>query len=388
MKRVNSIILCLLLFSLGSQAQAQGQYQKVCDTIPYEIVYHKIVIPVEVNGKRVKFIVDTGGQTALTHSAAVELGAKQTSSRPISDFGGKASLYGEGEMYNVQLSPNLKIPIQKIIITPNVGFFKSLGVVGLLSGDVFANCVISFDSQLKIMVINYPYRPLGLKVTDGMVMDGGQYKHTVVKASFSGVTLDVLFDTGAHGFLMLTEHDYSQLKELIPTKIINTGFGIGGVGIGGPGKPGDLKNISVSEIDFMGKKFLNAETTLSKNGSTILGVDVLNYGKVIIDYARNRFYFLPFDDSVIESVPLKKSWNISILPMDGMFKISAVWSTIKNTVSFGEQVISINGTTLDGLPLSQLVIDDMMDEIKNDSTEIVLKDPKTDKTRKVTIFKE
>lgn len=36
---------------------------KVCDTIPYELVHNKIIIPVTINGVKTKYIVDTGGKT-------------------------------------------------------------------------------------------------------------------------------------------------------------------------------------------------------------------------------------------------------------------------------------------------------------------------------------
>lgn len=42
---------------------------KVCDTIPYEFIQEKIIIPVTVNGVNVKYIVDTGGRTGTMLAA-------------------------------------------------------------------------------------------------------------------------------------------------------------------------------------------------------------------------------------------------------------------------------------------------------------------------------
>lgn len=41
----------------------QQPTKRICDTIHYEFIQGKIVIPVVVNGVKVKYIVDTGGQT-------------------------------------------------------------------------------------------------------------------------------------------------------------------------------------------------------------------------------------------------------------------------------------------------------------------------------------
>ena len=62
-------------------------------------------------------------------------------------------------MSNVQLSPNYKLAEIKSLIFPQNGFFKELGVVGLLGSDAFGQAVLTFDACEQIMIINYPYRP-------------------------------------------------------------------------------------------------------------------------------------------------------------------------------------------------------------------------------------
>ena len=67
MKRIGILTgLWLLLFlNCGQEMVAQIQ-NKVCDTIPYEFIQEKIIIPVTVNGVNVKYIVDTGMHKAPT----------------------------------------------------------------------------------------------------------------------------------------------------------------------------------------------------------------------------------------------------------------------------------------------------------------------------------
>lgn len=66
MKRIGILTgLWLLLFlNCGQETIAQIQ-NKVCDTIPYEFIQEKIIIPVTVNGVNVKYIVDTGEEPEL-----------------------------------------------------------------------------------------------------------------------------------------------------------------------------------------------------------------------------------------------------------------------------------------------------------------------------------
>ena len=62
--------LWLLLFLNCGQRMAAQIRNKVCDTIPYEFIQEKIIIPVTVNGIKVKYIVDTGGRTGTMYDAA------------------------------------------------------------------------------------------------------------------------------------------------------------------------------------------------------------------------------------------------------------------------------------------------------------------------------
>ncbi len=48
---------------------SQQPTKRICDTIHYEFIQGKIVIPVVVNGVKVKYIVDTGGQAGTDWDA-------------------------------------------------------------------------------------------------------------------------------------------------------------------------------------------------------------------------------------------------------------------------------------------------------------------------------
>ena len=65
-------IALILLLTKGVSTMAQIS-NKVCDTIPYEFVHNKIIIPVTVNGMQVKYIVDTGGITGTMWETAVKM---------------------------------------------------------------------------------------------------------------------------------------------------------------------------------------------------------------------------------------------------------------------------------------------------------------------------
>lgn len=380
------LLFFILSFTFLS-AKSQGISQKVCDTIPYKIVHQKIIFPVKINDTLVHFILDTGGQTGIMYNCMKELGVKQLGGGSVvGDYGGNSLSYGRGTMTNILIGDNYKIPTKEVIVFPETAFFKNLGVVGIFSGDALANCVLTIDSKNQILVFNYPYRPERLKLEDGYEMHGGSAKHSTIKCKFGGIEQNVLFDSGAQGFLMLTSDDYANFPKG-SSKEVMQGYGINGVGIGGIGKPQNMHRVVVNELNFAGKKFENIETTIGTRGLTILGLDMINYGKVIIDYSRNRFYYLPFSEDIVKSVRLQEQWDVSILPADKGFMVTAVWGEAQKRVKYGEKVVDINGKSLDGVEQSQIVLEDIMSDIVEDKAFIIVQDS-LKKQRKIEIFRK
>ena len=378
-------IVVLLLFgfitSLPVITIAQQTTRRICDTIHYEYVHDKIIIPVIVNGVKVKYIVDTGGQTGTDWEHVKAMGGVATgASNAISDHNDKKQLYQMAKVKNVQLSPNYMLAEMKTMVLPVIGSFKSIGVVGILGGDAFAQSVVTFDAREQIMVINYPYRPDRLKITDGVEMFPGSTHHSIINMNLGGVEKRVLFDTGADGFLLLTADDFKDIEDAGRGEKTAHGVGINGVGLEGLSKPVEMSKVNVKEVTVLDKKFTNAGSVISDKSTTIVGVDLLEYGKVVIDYMRNRFYFFPFDSEIADLGGAPKTWNVSILPANERFEITTVWDSMKDVVTFGDQVININGTDITGFPMSQPAVDSVMNAIRSDVGYIVvLKDGKKEK---------
>ena len=194
----------------------------------------------------------------------------------------------------------------------------------------------------------------------------------------------VLFDTGAGGFLLYSTEDYERLSDI--SKVTNHGYGIVAAGITGLGKPVDIKKVTVPPINIMGKEFTNVGSTTTVMNGSIIGVDLLEYGKVIIDYMRRRFYFFPFEEGKTDMGGAPALWNVSILPRNDRFEITTIWDSMKDKVAFGDQVININGTSLDDCPMSQMAVEDIMNAIPGDTGYIIVK--KDNQEKKIEIRKE
>ena len=67
-----------------------------------------------------------------------------------------------------------------------------------------------------------------------------------------------------------------------------------------------------------------------------------------------------------------KNWNVGVLPANNRFEITTIWSSLKGQVEFGDQVVNINGKSLEGLPLSQVEVDNIFNAIEGDESYIVV----------------
>lgn len=375
----------LLFLNCGQETAAQAR-NRVCDTIPYEFIQDKIIIPATVNGIQVKYIVDTGGRTGTEYDVATEMKATAAGYMRISDVNAQTANYQEAHIQNFSIGQNYKVEQLKTMILPKNSFFTGLGVVGILGGDAFAQSVVTFDSSLQIMVINHPYRPEGLKVTEGIPLLDETEHHSNVNIRLGETELEVLFDTGAGGFLLYSTDDCKRLADVCHSQEINRGYGIVTAGISGLGKPVEIKKVNVPSLHIMGKEFVNVGSTTTAMNGSIIGVDLLKYGKVIIDYMRRRFYFLPFEKEKTDMGGAPALWNVSILPMNERFEITTLWESMKDKVAYGDQVTDINGTSLKDCPKSQLAVEEIMNAISGDTAYIIVK--KGNLEKKIEIRKE
>lgn len=383
----NRIYYIYVFFIILCNSVHAQQTKRICDTIPYEFIQEKIVIPVVVNGVKTKYIVDTGGKTGTMWEEAMEMKVESAGSLvSISDLNGSGISYQKGILKNIQLSANYQINELHTMVFPEVGMFKKLGVAGILGGDAFAQAVITFDSRKKVMIINYPYRPLGLKIQDGVEMFPGTAHHSIINVNIGGIDKKMLFDSGAHGFFIISKDDFVEFQEEGVCEQVAAAYGVNGAGLLGLGQPVDIFKGSVPELNFLGKKFTNVGCITNPNSQSIIGVDILKYGKVVIDYMRSRFYFFPFDDVVEDMGGAPKTWNVGVLPLNERFEVVTVWNSMKEQVSFGEEVVDINGTSLEGLPMDQTKIDEIMDSIEGDTAYIIVL--REGKKEKIEIRKE
>ena len=301
-------ILILLLVSASFFAQPDPGFHFVNPNqraikIKFEQLNNLIIIPVELNGVELSFLLDTGVDKtlliALEAGESMELNkANQVNIRGLGiddNFVAYQSIentlqigsaiHNNKDVYFIldkdnKLTKRLGLPINGII---GYDFFKDFivridykrNLIKLYNPEKFNRKLRSFEALPLLFYKRKPY--LNLKVKD---------------SSITKPNLNLLFDTGSGSSFWLLEKEYIQVPQLYFKDILGYGFNSTIKG----------KRSRVQEV-VLGKYRINQPTVAYPNVDQIIqieqnvmrdgtiGAEILRRFKWFIDYPNKRIYF-------------------------------------------------------------------------------------------------
>jgi hypothetical protein len=359
------VFVLIALLPVTSSAQAN-----LSDTIPYEIVREKMVITVKVNGLDARFIYDSGGRPWIMKSEADRLGIVPTGYTAVSDLNNKSNLQSSGNIKAIQLSKNYYCKNIVTVISGDFNYFKTLNVAGLLSNEFFSDLVVAILPLQKKLVLTR-FRPSWAKREDGITVRLLPNCAFLVPLQLGGKTIEALFDTGMGHLFNISNQELKFADTSLISKV-NSLYGVGGIGINGVPAYDTYYKIEIKNIKLGRKTFEQVGGMTQAMNNSIIGVDLLQYGNVILDIPRQTFYFYPFDNkpSVLDGA--KETWNVAVFPVKDHFEISGIWGANPSKIAVGEKVININGRSLEGFPNDQEEIDQLMNKIQGNSAYLIV----------------
>lgn len=330
-------IFGLLLFLIVVPLSAQ----QVRSVIPYRMVGGKMIVELKVNGQVRSFIFDTGGQMALTGELCEELHIPVVDSVKVTDVNGKevglprvvvSSLLTPDERINFSGVPAMKLP------TPSP--FECFHADGLIGSDLFKNLMIEIDSKAKTLTVSSAEKAPAVSLRRMLPFSGKGSMPVITLQAGAGNSLTALFDTGCPGFLSLKDKDYENLISSGAFQVMSEGVGGASIGIGGMTESDTAYRVKFPLLSVGPTKFKQVTAETSTPPYTLLGVKLLEYGKVTIDYPRRRWYFEAYEQ---EFDLTGKHHNMNLQVKDGTLVVATVWSAMKGIVDVGDKVVKING---------------------------------------------
>lgn len=315
--------------------------QQVKSVIPYRLVGGKMIVDMNVNGRTRSFIFDTGGQMALTGELCEELDVPVVDSVKVTDVNGK-----EVGLPRVVV-PSLLTPDERINFTGVLALklampspFECFHADGLIGSDLFKNLMVEIDGKTKTITVTSAEKASSVSLRKMLPFSGEGFMPIITLQAGVGNSLTALFDTGCPGFLSLKDSDYENLRSSGAFQVTSEGIGGGSIGVGGMTESVALYRVEFPFLSVGATKFKQVTAETATSPYTLLGVRLLEYGKVTIDYPRRRWYFEAYDQEFDMD---DKHYHVNLKVKNGDLVVSTVWSAMSGVVEVGDKVLKING---------------------------------------------
>jgi predicted aspartyl protease len=265
--------------------------------IPIEIENNHIFASGTIDGKPVRFIVDTGGLNLLTPAAAERLGVKSE---------GKLAAGGVGdERVDLSIAHVGEVRLGGAVLEKPVFFVIDLGPLsaaegraedGLVGFEMFRRFRVTVDYAAHALTLTDPAKftpPAKAAVVPFEMSE----RTPIVTGTLDGLPVRLTIDTGSRSSLTLhspfvKEHDLVAKYGAAPETV--TGWGVGGPSRARPARLGTLQlgEVAIRDIAgdlYLGQKGAFADPDLSGN----LGGGILRRFTVTFDYDQKKMYLLP-----------------------------------------------------------------------------------------------
>ena len=335
------------------------------EQIPYQDINGKIIVKVGINGTDYQFLFDTGAPMALNPKILTAVNAEKLQQDRINDVNGNYTSAQIVLLNKVALG-NLNFNgLPAVIGIPD--FFKCWNVDGIIGSNLLRNSIVQINSEKKTIIITD--RPEQLQLTNSkginLFLDTIQsYPSFDVKLP-NGLKMRVNFDTGDNGLLTLSKTEMENLKKANVYESITKGYGANQIGLFGLEKDNQkfLLKFPVFEIDDVNLK--NVMTVTGNGSGARIGSKMLNYGTVTVDFINRKFYYKGNSKDKDLS---EKQWPFQPAFSNNKVLVGLVWAEARDIVTPGEQIVEIDGTSVETVDLCDLLSNKSILEGKEKAT--------------------
>jgi predicted aspartyl protease len=360
-------LLILLFFSIFIY---QGYSQQFIDfnqggikeesyysVIPYKNVGGLILVETEINGKKFKFMVDTGAPAALSQNVFNELNLQHISKTKISDSNGKTDSLIIAIIPNIKLG-DLDFTDIPAIVLPSNTFFDCFKIDGIIGSNMIRNSIIRFSSKdYTLTICNSPQKlNLRKKESTRIILTKGQSNPIIgIEAkNKKSVREQILFDSGMTGLYQISLNHFNFFNERKIFDDLIQSKGGADIGFYGNGNDTVVYMGRIPEILINKTQFKNISIKTTSGGERI-GAKLFDYGIVTIDYLNKRFYFESYEKSYDL---LTKEFPIDIMVEEGKLLVATVWcESLKHQIKRGDQILTVNGVAFENVEICKMLTD-------------------------------
>ncbi|RAR48425.1 retropepsin-like aspartic protease [Flavobacterium lacus] len=363
MIRLNISLLFLFVSSLlFSQKLAfdQGKInqKKYYEEISFELVNDKIILPVVINNKTFKFLLDTGAPNVISKTVLAEINVQNSRKINVSDANNQSD---EMEMVTIESMKlgNLTFDNNAALVSDldNHFILKCFKMDGFIGSNLLRNSVIKISLKDKKIIITDHIKNLQTKAKPSKLKLISEQKSPYVKIYFSNsnkdrVSEEVLIDTGMDGFYEMSNRAYSIFSNENILEEMARSTGSSSIGLFGAAPEKEQILLKAPFLKLNETTFENLITNTTDDNNSRIGLDVLKHGDIIIDFKKKKFYFEAVENVVWDKKPPVYSATI----IDNKYAVGFVWdATFRDKLSYGDEIIRVDSFVLKEMEFCDIV---------------------------------
>lgn len=316
------------------------------DTIAIEWEIGQVYVPVEMNGRQMRFLLDTGaGQTVVFDDVPIE------------------GLKTAGHIISYDAN-NRRDTVSTVVLPPlRLGTLTLTGCHALLQRRMVKrqrlDGILGFDLVNRGLNIKIDVAANRLIVSDRKNFFDGEGGHKmryklnfhvpyVKVCPFGKYVETALFDTGSRRLYSINSRSFRRgaSKEglLAERQVEGRSTGRHSIGHGGVEPRGEVVFLALERLR-LGTFAFDSVHTITTQGGSHIGAAVLRYGAVVFNPRRRQLCFQPYGGEEHVTVGNRQT-DMAIIPEGGMPVVGLVWeqgTPFKQGFREGDVIIKIDG---------------------------------------------
>jgi predicted aspartyl protease len=316
-----------------------GYYEE----ITFELVHDKIIIPVTINGKSYKFLLDTGAPNLVSKRILNELNITASNSAKIQDANNQSSTMETVLIPSITLG-SIERKDNLVLITDLENHFilKCYKFDGFIGSNFFKNSILKIDMENKKIIITDDIKKLEKSTKPKKMKLVGSQNTPYIKISFVNdkkkATEELLIDTGMDGFYEMSNRAYGIFSKENIFEELSRSSGSGTIGLFGSTPKKEQVLLKTKGIQINGTTFENLIFNTTDDNNSRLGFDLLKYGSIILDFKNENFYFESDKKITFNKRPPVFTPTI----VNNKFAIGFVWDkNLLEQLHFGDEITRI-----------------------------------------------
>lgn len=363
MIRLNISILFLFVSSLlFSQKLAfdQGKINQknYYEEISFELVNDKIILPVVINNKTFKFLLDTGAPNVISKTVLAEINVQNSRKINVSDANNQSDKMEMVAIESMKLG-NLTFDNTTALVSDldNHFILKCFKMDGFIGSNLLRNSVIKISLKDKKIIITDDVKNLKTKAKPSKLILFGEQKSPYVKIKFLDkkkhiVSEEVLIDTGMDGFYEMSNRAFNIFSTENVFEELSRSTGSSSIGLFGTAPLKEQILFKATFLKLNGTTFENLISNTTDDNNSRIGLDLLKHGDIIIDFKKKKFYFEAIENIVLDKKPPIYSATI----IDNKYSIGFVWDeSFRDKLSYGDEIIRVDSFVLDQMDFCDIV---------------------------------